>query len=303
MRWAVTIVAFVAVSTPIWAQDSAFVSLFSGNSLNGWIVEHADRASATEGILRIGKGSGWLRTDRSEFQNFRLRFDIQGSSSTTRALLALFGRAPRGAAPGTAFAIPLLGDEAPPAAALGNMRMNIFAPSHTGVLNALRGAGEWQSYEVVHLDEDVSVMLNGSVVSTNSGPALIAGWIGFLADGGGVALRNIRVAELAQPTMFTGGVFRPASGVTLPVMLKEVRPQYTADAMRAKVEGSVELECVVKVDGTVGDVRIIRSLDSTFGLDEQAVIAAKQWRFRPGLRMGVPVPVLVTIELTFTLRK
>jgi protein TonB len=99
-----------------------------------------------------------------------------------------------------------------------------------------------------------------------------------------------------------GGVYRPGNGVTLPRVLKEVRPNYTSDAMRAKVQGIVVLECVVRTDGSVGDVQVIRSLDSTFGLDQEAVKAAKNWRFAPGTRMGEPVPVLISIELTFTLR-
>jgi protein TonB len=99
-----------------------------------------------------------------------------------------------------------------------------------------------------------------------------------------------------------GGPMRPGNGVTLPVVLFEKKPQYTAEAMRAKVQGSVVLECVVLADGTVGPVEIVRSLDSSFGLDQEAVKAARQWRFRPGMRQGQPVAVLVTIELTFTLR-
>ena len=99
-----------------------------------------------------------------------------------------------------------------------------------------------------------------------------------------------------------GGVYRPGNGVTLPTILREVKPQYTSDAMRAKVQGQVLLECVVKPDGSVGEVSVVRSLDKTFGLDEEAIKAAKQWRFRPGTRLGQPVSVLVTIELTFTLR-
>ena len=99
-----------------------------------------------------------------------------------------------------------------------------------------------------------------------------------------------------------GGVYRPGNGVMNPRVLKEVRPNYTSDAMRAKVQGIVVLECVVRPDGTVGDVQVIRSLDSTFGLDQEAIKAAKQWRFAPGTRLGEPVSVLVSIELTFTLR-
>ena len=99
-----------------------------------------------------------------------------------------------------------------------------------------------------------------------------------------------------------GGVYRPGSGVTIPRVLHEEKPQYTSDAMRAKVQGTVLLECIVRADGTVSDVKIIRSLDSIFGLDREAVNAARKWRFIPGTRMGEPVAVLVTIELTFTLR-
>jgi protein TonB len=72
--------------------------------------------------------------------------------------------------------------------------------------------------------------------------------------------------------------------------------------MRAKVQGVVLLECVVQTDGGVGNCSVQKSLDSSFGLDQEAIKAARQWRFRPGTRMGEPVPVLVTIELTFTLR-
>jgi protein TonB len=99
-----------------------------------------------------------------------------------------------------------------------------------------------------------------------------------------------------------GGPYQPGNGVSFPIKLREVRPNYTSDAMRAKVQGTVLLQCVVKQDGTVGDVQVIRSLDPTFGLDSEAVKAAKQWLFRPGMRLGEPVPVVVTIELTFTLR-
>jgi TonB family protein len=101
---------------------------------------------------------------------------------------------------------------------------------------------------------------------------------------------------------FGGGAYRPGSGITLPSVIREVKPAYTADAMRAKVQGSVWLECIVMPDGTVGDVKVTRSLDPIFGLDQEAIKAAKQWRFRPGMRQGEPVPVIITIELTFTLR-
>ena len=99
-----------------------------------------------------------------------------------------------------------------------------------------------------------------------------------------------------------GGAYRPGNGVMMPVVLTEVKPSYTADAMRAKIQGIVLVEAVVLPDGSVGQVQVVRSLDSTFGLDQEAIKAVRRWRFRPGTRLGQPVPVLVEIELTFTLR-
>jgi protein TonB len=99
-----------------------------------------------------------------------------------------------------------------------------------------------------------------------------------------------------------GGAFQPGNGVSLPRILREVKPQYTSDAMRAKIQGAVLLQCVVRPDGSVTDIQVLRSLDPTFGLDQEAVKAARQWRFAPGTRMGQPVSVQITIELSFTLR-
>ena len=103
---------------------------------------------------------------------------------------------------------------------------------------------------------------------------------------------------------FGGGAYQIGNGVTSPVLVREVKPNYTGDAMRAKLQGVVEMECIVLPDGTVDpkSIKITRSLDDHFGLDQQAIIAVKQWRFRPGTFKGQPVPVIVNVELTFTLR-
>ena len=103
---------------------------------------------------------------------------------------------------------------------------------------------------------------------------------------------------------FGGGIYDIGNGVSSPVLVREVKPNYTGEAMRAKLQGVVEMEAVVLPDGSVDPktIRITRSLDANFGLDEQAKIAVRQWRFRPGLYKGQPVPVRVNVELTFTLR-
>ena len=102
----------------------------------------------------------------------------------------------------------------------------------------------------------------------------------------------------------TGGdVFRPGSnGVTSPVELRHGVPRYTADAMRARLQGAVLVECIVETNGQCRGVRIVRGLNPSFGLNEEAVRAAQEWRFRPGTRLGQAVPVVVTMEITFSLR-
>ena len=99
---------------------------------------------------------------------------------------------------------------------------------------------------------------------------------------------------------YGGGPFRPGSGVEPPRLLREVRADYTDEARRANLEGEVELEIVVRRDGTVGEVKIIRGLRG--GLNERAVNAVRQWRFSPGRIKGVPVVVVVEVGVEFRLR-
>jgi bla regulator protein BlaR1 len=95
-------------------------------------------------------------------------------------------------------------------------------------------------------------------------------------------------------------VHKPGGRVVAPKLLKEVKPHYTLRAMEEKVQGEVLLECVVKADGTVGDIKIVKPLDAD--LDKEAMKAAAQWLFEPGTRDGKPVNVLVTIAIAFTLK-
>jgi protein TonB len=91
-------------------------------------------------------------------------------------------------------------------------------------------------------------------------------------------------------------------GVSNPVVTKEVHPKYTREAMNARVQGTVAMDAVVREDGTVGDVTITQSLDEEYGLDQEAVKALKQWQFKPGTKNDTPVPVVVNVTMSFTLK-
>jgi protein TonB len=100
---------------------------------------------------------------------------------------------------------------------------------------------------------------------------------------------------------FGGGAYMPGNGVTNPEIIIQPEPKYTSDAMRAKIQGDVELEAVVRANGTVGDIRVVKSLDPQYGLDQEAIKAARQWVFKPGRKLGAPVDVRVILVLTFRL--
>jgi len=91
------------------------------------------------------------------------------------------------------------------------------------------------------------------------------------------------------------------AGVEWPRVVREIRPSYTSEAMRAKVQGQVEMEVIVAPDGTVGAARVTKSLDKEHGLDQAALTAARYWHFIPGTKNGVAVPMQVGLVLEFRL--
>ena len=122
-----------------------------------------------------------------------------------------------------------------------------------------------------------------------------------------VACLGITVASIAQfPMSATASaqshIYEPADGITLPVAVYEVKPEYTPEAMQKKIQGSVWMTVVINDKGDVADVQIQQSLDAEFGLDRQALDAARLWKFRPGQKDGTPVAVRVTVEMRFALK-
>ena len=142
-------------------------------------------------------------------------------------------------------------------------------------------------------------------------------------------------AQPAAPSGALAGAPEPVRlgpGIEMPRLASEAKPGYTAEAMRMQLTGVIHVEAVVSVDGTVQSAkvakcglksrlqdsakeeekpqrdRLLRSAfkagtcDETFGLDAEAVRAVKQWRFTPAMKGGAPVPAIVEIEMSFTLK-
>lgn len=93
---------------------------------------------------------------------------------------------------------------------------------------------------------------------------------------------------------------QPVGGrIKEPAKVRHVPPVYPVIAQQARVEGVVIIEAIIGVDGRVRQARVLRSKPL---LDEAALEAVRQWIFTPTLLNGVPVPVIMTVTVNFTLR-
>jgi protein TonB len=84
-----------------------------------------------------------------------------------------------------------------------------------------------------------------------------------------------------------------------PHKLKDVRPVYPDIARSARVQGVVIMECTIDPQGKVTEVKVLRGIPL---LDFAAVEAVRQWEYTPTLVNGVPVPVIMTVTVDFSLR-
>jgi protein TonB len=89
------------------------------------------------------------------------------------------------------------------------------------------------------------------------------------------------------------------SGIHAPRKIVDVKPLYPQLAQAARVEGIVILEAVIDARGRVASVHVLRSIPL---LDQAAIAAVEQWTYTPTLLNGVPVPIVMTVTVQFTLQ-
>ena len=119
------------------------------------------------------------------------------------------------------------------------------------------------------------------------------------------AQRPLPNAPTAKPITYEVG-----GDVTSPKVVYAVDPEYTEEARKHRLQGTTTLFLIVDAEGSPQEVKVIRSLSATVdpkycdaarGLDDKAVEAMKQYRFRPGLLKGVPVAVAIHYDVNFQL--
>ena len=96
------------------------------------------------------------------------------------------------------------------------------------------------------------------------------------------------------------GPLRVGGNVRPPTPVYRVEPDYTEEARKARLQGIVIIEAIIDVEGNVTEARILKGLAG--GLDQSAIEAVRQWRFKPGTLDGKPVPVIFDLMVRFRLQ-
>ncbi|MGB6689200.1 MAG: energy transducer TonB [Terracidiphilus sp.] len=98
---------------------------------------------------------------------------------------------------------------------------------------------------------------------------------------------------------YGGGLMSVGGGVSAPQLIHSVDPDFTDDARRANYQGTVSIELIVDSSGNPQDIRIVRHLG--MGLDQKAIEAVRQYKFKPSMYQGRPVSVQMVINVDFHL--
>jgi TonB family protein len=107
-------------------------------------------------------------------------------------------------------------------------------------------------------------------------------------------------SDPTAPTQSNEPIYKVGGHISVPEIKHRVDAQYTGEARRAKYQGACLISLIVDAQGNPQKVRVARALG--MGLDEKALEAVRQYKFRPAMKDGkTPVPVMVTIEVDFRL--
>lgn len=285
----------------------ALLSLAGGTSQNApaeppiLYAEKGARYSFRAGVLEIQGGRGWLRTPRL-YLDFVLTFEFRTTAPDTDMGVLVRTWTGRSGWPDRGYRIRLPTAAGPDAAAVFEARRQQVIVVRQGTV-ITRPASEWQSVEISGVGTDVTVRLNDAMVGVFE-VETFGGHILLENRKGRVELRNFTVVD--RPVTYDGSdgllTFErlQRAGGQVPKVARELKPSYTAAARRRKAAGTVLLKAIVLEDGSVGPVGVVRSLDPD--LDVSAVAALQAWKFTPGTLNGKQVPVLVEVEMTFSLR-
>jgi TonB family protein len=204
--------------------------------------------------------------------------------------------------------------------------------THTGKLFVYGSEGKWfDPVELAYTERgtfpkvefrggkyDLAFVSDRFQLQIENGFELRIDGVEWVFAGGSWRLRNSLSIDVTRSPVSSAGVTPPstegassaagrgsagngAAGRTMPSPISMPTPPYPAEMRKRKVEGKVMLEVLIKDDGSVSNVRVLRGVSPE--LDESAVTTVKTWKFKPATENGLPVNMRTTVEINFVLRQ
>jgi TonB family protein len=290
------LVLLTQTSTPVVAADET--------PLTHWQKTRTSVHIDTIGpLIQMSGDRGWTRaTAHAPEFDFILR--LQYRLVTADAAGAVIVRAWEGTRdiwPRTGYRIVLPGSasdgkETPPLRAYSS---SVTMVSNVPPIERL-DADHWYDLEITCLGNHTTVRIDGHLAAEGDGTERPSGTLGLELDRGTIEFRDMRLTGLRSPAWQDARRIDKSFTGQNPTVKHAVKPRYPSRAQQEQVQGVVILEAIVDEDGTVTTARVVRSVSPD--LDEEALGAARQWRFTPAVLDGHPIRVIVTLELEFRLR-
>jgi TonB family protein len=266
-----------------------------------WVAEGGVTAAQRDGMLELTAGRGWIRVN-SVFSDFVFECDVQLPTNSSSASISIRSRPgyDRNDYPFLGYHLLLSNSDDFGRVDFVDVKAVRARPA---VKPIRRPSDDWQR---VRIEANLDVLR----ITLNDGPPItferldeFAGYVAVRAAKGRAAFRNMRITRIARPD------YQPAAatprettpGIKQPKLKREVEPFYPKEPHDAGIQGEVHLEAIVRPDGSVGDVRVVAAKHPD--LDEAAIAAVRKWQFIAGEKDGQAVPVLIKIEMTFTLTR
>ena len=279
----------VLLPMSVTSAQSAF------QSIDAWIKEPGARVETGGDSVVVRRGT--VRTARL-YSDFSLRFEFRITEPNSEGRVFVRSRFGYGDRNEVGYRVELTGRT--DANALGRVSGAAvelqIAEFHPAPIVA---PDQWQECEIRAERARLSVRVNGVLVTEAQALDEFTGYVALQVSRGGIEFRNLRAAR--QPSAsdtFGQGAYRASEpGIVKPRALRTAKPFYPWEPHDNWIQGSVSLELVVDSSGSAGDIRVAKSLHPD--LDEAAIGSARKWRFRPATRSGQPVPVIVTMDVSF----
>jgi TonB family protein len=173
-----------------------------------------------------------------------------------------------------------------------------YRAADQGLAQAQTNIG-WLYQNGFGIKQDYAAAMTWYRKAADQGDAQAEGNIGSLYESGLGVQQNHDEALNWYRKSGHRGVLVVSNGIRAPRAIYAPDPEYSLEARKAKLNGTVVLWLIVGPDGQPIDIKVVKSLGH--GLDEEAIDAVKRWKFDPGTKDGKPVAIQINVEINFHL--